>query len=83
MSDDGGTTMRALIIATLICASTLAAADIQTFNDDGGWCWFQDERVVVDGSKLLIASVAAGTHDPSRQGDIEVVSYDMKSDRLT
>jgi len=75
--------MRALIVATLICASTLADAGIQTFNDDGGWCWFQDERVVVDGSNLLIASVAAGTHDPSRQGDIEVVSYDMKSAKLT
>lgn len=72
-------TLRALILL----AGTLAAADVETFNDDGGWCWFQDERVVVDGDKLLIASVASGTRDPSRQGDIEVVSYDIGSGKLT
>ncbi len=74
---------RGLAAIALVCAGTLAAADVATFNDDGGWCWFQDERVVVDGGKLLIASVASGTRDRSRQGDIEVVSYDMESGQTT
>ena len=46
-------------------------------NDDGGWCWFEDPRVVIDGSKLVAGTVANGSHDPTRKGDIEVVSYDL------
>jgi len=76
-------TRLALTVLTMACAGLLAAADVGMFNDDGGWCWFQDERVVVDGNKLLIASVASGTRDPARQGDIEVVSYDMDSGKPT
>jgi len=46
------------------------------FNDNGGWCWYQDERAVVDtkGNKLLIGSVASGG---SRNGYIEAVVYDL------
>ena len=46
-----------------------------TFNSSGGWCWYQDERAVVDvkGGKLVIGSVAF----PS--GDIMAVIYDLKS----
>ena len=33
-------------------------------NDDGAWCWFQDERVLVQGSTLLVGSVANGSRDP-------------------
>ena len=50
---------------------------IVTFNDDGAWSWFQDERAIVDSGKLIIGSVAAGTNDQSRKGDIEVISYDI------
>jgi hypothetical protein len=48
------------------------------FNDNGGWCWYQDERVVVDtkGGKLVIGSVASGG---SRNGNIEAVVYDLAS----
>jgi hypothetical protein len=46
-------------------------------NDDGGWCWFEDPRVVVDGGKVVLGTVANGSHDPRRKGDIEVVSYDL------
>ena len=42
-------------------------------HDDGGWCWFEDLRVVVDGGKLVAGTVANGSHDPARKGDIEVV----------
>ncbi len=76
-------TTRALIVVALACNGALAAAGVGTFNDDGGWCWFQDERAVVDGNRLLIASVASGARDPSRKGDIEVVSYDLESGKLT
>ena len=60
-----------------------AASDQQiiTFNDNGGWCWFQDERALVVDGKLLIASVAnaAGTDGAERGGNIEVTSFDLAS----
>jgi hypothetical protein len=48
------------------------------FNDNGGWCWYQDERVLVDveANKLIIGSVAIGG---SRGGHQEAVIYDLAS----
>jgi hypothetical protein len=51
-------------------------------NDDGGWCWFEDPRVVVDAGNLVLGSVANGSHDPARKGDIDVVSYDLAAGTL-
>jgi len=58
-------------------------AEIITFNDDGGWCWFEDERIAVQAGKLVIGSVAAGIHDPARKGDIEALSYDPATGKKT
>ena len=55
----------------------LAASSITTFNDDGGWCWYQDERAVVDtkNSKFVIGSVA---FNGGANGDIVAVVSDFK-----
>jgi len=52
------------------------AGTLITFNDNGAWCWYQDERAVVDtkNNKLVIGSVASGG---SRNGAIEAVVYDI------
>lgn len=60
-------------------AAHWASAEPIRFNDDGGWCWFEDPRVLLVGNKLLIGSVAAGRFDPDRRGDIEVTVYDLES----
>ena len=54
----------------------IAAGSIVQFNDNGAWCWYQDERVVVDtkANKLVVGSVAFGG---SRNGAVEAVVYDM------
>ena len=59
-------------------AMPLASADIIQFNDNGGWCWYQDERALVDtkAGKFVIGSVASGG---SRDSDQEVVVYDIAS----
>ena len=46
------------------------------FNDNGGWCWYQDERVIVDpaGGQLIVGSVASGG---TRNGNIEAVVHDI------
>jgi hypothetical protein len=61
-----------------VCAAPtgMPSGQLITFNDDGGWCWYQDERVIVDpvANKMLIGSVAIGGN---RNGNIEVVTYDL------
>jgi hypothetical protein len=51
------------------------------FNDNGSWCWYQDERALVDKArgKLIIGSVAsaAGAGGAARDGNVEAVIYDL------
>lgn len=64
--------------------------ELIVFNDNGAWCWYQDERVVVDpvSGTMLIASVAAadGAGGKPRAGNVDVVTYDLAgatSERVT
>jgi hypothetical protein len=54
---------------------------LTTFNDNGGWSWFEDERAVVDRARglLLVSSVANGhgAGGADRHGDVELVAYDL------
>lgn len=53
------------------------------FSDNGAWCWYQDERAVVDvaGGKLMVGSVAngIGVGGQPRNGDIDVVIFDLQT----
>jgi hypothetical protein len=53
-----------------------------TLNDDGFWCWFQDERAVIHNGYLTVGSTAAGSHDSSRYGDIDAVSMNLKTGEI-
>lgn len=48
-------------------------------NDNGGWCWYQDERVIISQNSLIVGSVAsqAGAGGSDRGGNIEVVTYPL------
>lgn len=48
-------------------------------SDDGGWCWFESPRAIIHGRKLLIGSVASGSNDPARKGDIDLIVHDLKT----
>lgn len=59
-------------------ASAQPAADsLRTFHENGGWCWFQDERVIVADSTLVLASVAGTTRAGIEAGDVYVTAYDL------
>jgi hypothetical protein len=64
-------------------ARDLVEGNLIQFNDNGAWCWYQDERVVVDTTlgKMLIGSDASGSGvgGSSRDGHIEAVLFDMQS----
>ncbi|WP_422115853.1 sugar phosphate isomerase/epimerase family protein [Brachybacterium sp. UNK5269] len=51
-------------------------------NANGGWCWFQDERALVDptSGRLLLGSVAstAGADGGRRGGDVDLTIVDLE-----
>ena len=61
----------------------LVNGNLIQFNDNGAWCWYQDERAIVDiaKGKLILGSDAsgAGTGGANRNGNIEAVIYDIYS----
>jgi hypothetical protein len=72
----GGTAACAPPTVSLSGADAVVGGKLIQFNDNGGWCWYQDERAVVDtkANKLVIGSVASGG---SRNGYQEAVIYDI------
>lgn len=57
--------------------------DVIVLNDDGAWCWFQDERAVISNGRLFVGSVANGTYDPGRTGDVDVTVVELRSGAIT
>jgi hypothetical protein len=68
-----------VLCSVLVSGSSPNPEQTITFNDDGGWCWFEDERVIVHDGKLIIGTVAAGRLDALRRGDVEVTSYELQT----
>jgi hypothetical protein len=53
------------------------------FNNNGAYCWYQDERAVIDtiGKKLIVGSDASATGfgGSPRDGDVEAAIYDLQT----
>ncbi len=71
-----------LLLSALTPPLALAESPLITFNDDGGWCWFEDERAIVHDGKLILGTIASGSHDIARRGNVEVVTYDLATGAL-
>ena len=73
--------------ALLAAAGGAAASEVDIefeLNDDGGWCWFQDERAISIGDRIIFGSVASGHADAARRGNIEVTEWGpMRTGRST
>jgi fibronectin-binding autotransporter adhesin len=54
-----------------------------TFNNNGGWCWFQDPRAIIDNGQLIIGTIAGFTGSGSTGGDVDVTSYSFQSQTST
>lgn len=55
-----------------------------TLHHDGGWCWFEDERALIAGDRLIVGTVADGWNpdgspNPQRRGNIEVTVVDLET----
>jgi len=58
----------------------------KTGSPNGAWCWFQDERVIVDASHpdepvLMFTSISASIADSTEQGDLDFHWYGIESGR--
>ena len=78
----------ALLISTLGLSAAMAQQDVVNgnlimMNDNGGWCWYQDERTLFDQTtgQVLFASVAdgSGIGGSDANQDIEVTSFDINT----
>ena len=61
----------------MVLLSATLAADPRILDDDGGWCWFQDERCIVHDGVLYVGSVSSGHVGPARKGDVNVIMHDL------
>jgi BNR repeat-containing family member len=75
--------MALLFLLALMARNALAANDVAgtmlAFNQNGGWSWFQDPRVIVDNNQLIVGSVAGVAANGAIGGDIRVTSYNLTS----
>lgn len=47
---------------------------VSTITEDGGWCWFQDPRVIHSGQSTYVGFVSTGHTDHKRAGEIRLAS---------
>ncbi|MFC1763780.1 BNR-4 repeat-containing protein [Planctomycetota bacterium] len=52
-----------------------SASKLTTFMKDGGWCWYQDPRAIINNGKLVIGGVSG------QSGDVKVSAYDLKNNK--
>jgi hypothetical protein len=57
------------------------SGDITVFNDNGGWTWYNDERVVVDAEagKIVVSSAASSASSQSSNTNIDAVIHDLET----
>lgn len=53
-----------------------------TFAKNAGWCWFQDERAILDGRKLIFAAVAGTDGHGHQGGDVFVTEYNLDTGKV-
>ncbi|WP_282123717.1 glycoside hydrolase family 88 protein [Algibacter mikhailovii] len=46
-----------------------------TFMEDGGWCWYQDPRVIISNGKLVISGLSG------QSGDVRLGVFDLKTEQ--
>jgi hypothetical protein len=55
------------------------SGEVTVFNSNGGWTWYNDERVVVDAEagKIIVSSAESDAADQSANPNIDAVIYDL------
>lgn len=92
MSEDTGSTETGDVdpMGPMICPFTPPAdpspfpqgwtsSEVTVFNDNGGWTWYNDERVVVDAEagKIVVSSAASTAGNSGSTTNIDAVIHDL------
>lgn len=48
---------------------------------NGGWCWFQDERAILDGGKLLVGTIAGTNKHGSEGGAVAITALALEGSK--
>ena len=72
--------LAASFVILALCACTAAQSrpfegEPIVLSNDGGWCWFEEPRVVIADGWLVVGSVASGWQDSERRGDVEAIVH--------
>lgn len=78
-----GALMACVLLVPALHVRSEAPANLITFKQNGGWCWFQDERAIVDRGHLLFGTVAGTTRAGHDGGDINLTSYSIETGAAT
>ncbi len=70
-----------LLIASSGLTTGLSAAEPARIQPNGGWCWFQRERAVMLGERVIFTTIAGEDRDGFSGGDLVVTSYDFSNGR--
>lgn len=62
--------------------SNLLEGELLVLKQNGGWCWYQDARAIVDRDRLLVGSVAGWTEHDSAAGDLDLTTYDLVTKQI-
>lgn len=70
--------MASLLLLIIKCNTEeeFVLAGLYILNEDGAWCWFQDERALIYNNKLAVASIKAN-------GDNQITTFNLDSGNLT
>lgn len=70
------------LVALLLCllgqhasAEVVAGLTQITFNDNGAWSWFEDERAIIANGQVIVGSTSNKAGAQGRSGRIEVANY--------
>ena len=60
-------------------------SEVTVFNENGGWTWYNDERVVVDAAagKIVVSSAASSASSQTSNTNIDVVIHDLATKKNT
>jgi hypothetical protein len=60
-------------------------SEVTVFNDNGGWTWYNDERVVVDAEagKIVVSSAASNASSQSASPQVHAVIHDLATGQNT
>jgi hypothetical protein len=94
VTHSGGIIVFLIILLIVMCLSQAAFSDpcdvvvgnMMLINDNAGWCWYQDDKIIYDPvSGNIITSTSGGSlgFDTSRRNDVDATTFNIDTGKRT